>query len=437
MAKWYEEAVFYQIYPLGLCGAPPANDGIEVNRIKEVAGWVPHLAALHIDAVYFCPVFESDAHGYDTRDYQKIDCRLGSNRDFAAVCRALHDAGIKVVLDGVFNHVGRGFFAFRDVQQFREASQYRDWFFIDFNGGGEDGFSYEGWEGYKNLVRLNLRNPAVQAYLFDCIKGWISEFDIDGLRLDVAYMLDEDYMRALRALTDTLKADFYLVGEIMDGDYNRIANDHMLHSATNYECFAGIHSSLNDINMFEIAHSLKRQYGPENWALYKRLTLLNFLDNHDVNRIASLLNDEAHLPLAYTLLFTIPGIPCIYYGSEWGVRGTRHDGSDADVRPFFPAPQWTGLTDYIAALAALRHTCPALSHGAYRELYLTNPQLIFERADDTQRVIIALNAGREAATLPLDLSGRWEIFADAAVIENEHALFLPPCSAQILIKKES
>ena len=131
---WAYESVFYQIYPLGFCGAPPQNDGITVNRIAKVLDWADHLEKLGITAVYFFPVFQSDAHGYDTREYFQIDCRLGTNEDFAAVCKELHKRNIKVVLDGVFNHVGRGFWAFQDVLKNRWDSPYKDWFHISFDG---------------------------------------------------------------------------------------------------------------------------------------------------------------------------------------------------------------------------------------------------------------------------------------------------------------
>ena len=146
------------------------------------------------------PIFESDSHGYDTRDFRKVDCRLGTNEDFAAVCKTLHEHGIKVVLDGVFNHVGRGFWAFKDVQEKKWDSPYKDWFHISFDGNSNynDGFWYEGWEGHFELVKLNLRHPDVQHHIFECIRQWKDEFGIDGLRLDVAYCLDKDFIRALR-----------------------------------------------------------------------------------------------------------------------------------------------------------------------------------------------------------------------------------------------
>ena len=301
---WAESSVFYQIFTLGFCGAPFANeensvDQTALHRIRKVNDWIPHMKKLGIDAVYFCPLFESDTHGYNTRDYKKIDVRLGTNEDFRDVCRELHKNGIRVVLDGVFNHVGRGFVQFRDVQRNRENSRYKDWFHIHFGGNSNynDGFWYEGWEGNYDLVKLNLRNEEVIAHIFDAVRYWVEYFDIDGLRLDVAYCLDRDFIRRLRSFTDSLKEDFFLVGEILGGDYKVIMGADKLHSATNYECYKGLHSSFNSLNMFEIIHSLIRQFGSDPWTLYPGAHLLSFVDNHDVSRIATTLTDPKHLPL--------------------------------------------------------------------------------------------------------------------------------------------
>ena len=311
---WYNEAVFYQIYPLGFCGAPFENDGVQEHRILKVLDWIDHIKETGCNAVYFSPVFESDTHGYNTRDYSKIDCRLGTNEDFKKVCDALHEAGIRVVLDGVFNHVGRGFWAFKDVLEKRWDSPYKDWFNISFDGNSNynDGLWYEGWEGHYDLVKLNLRNPAVTEHIFSCIRQWREEFGIDGLRLDVAYCLDFDFLKNLRGVCKALDPEFFILGELLHGDYARWVNPEMLDSATNYECYKGLHSSFNSMNMFEICHSLKNQFGPEQWCRYRGMHLLCFVDNHDVSRIASVLQNEKHLPLIYALMFGMPGIPCIY-----------------------------------------------------------------------------------------------------------------------------
>ena len=363
------------------------------HRILKVNDWIPHIEKLGANAIYFSPVFESDTHGYNTRDYSKIDTRLGTNEDFQSVCKNLHKAGIKVVLDGVFNHVGRGFWAFQDVLEKRWDSPYKDWFHISFDGNSNynDGLWYEGWEGNYDLVKLNLRNEDVIQHIFSCIKGWVEEFDIDGLRLDVAYCLDHDFLRRLRSFCDGLKPDFFLVGETLHGDYNQWMNDSMLHSVTNYECYKGLYSSFNSMNMFEINHSLLRQFGPDNWTLYKGKHLLSFVDNHDVTRVASILSNENHLPLIYALAFGMPGIPCVYYGSEWGAKARKEEGDPA-LRACFEKPEWNDLTTFISKLAEAKKHSNALNYGDFRSVLLTNRQCIFERKTDSERVLVAINA---------------------------------------------
>ena len=400
---WFDESVIYQIYPLGLCGAPAENDGVQEHRILRVLDWVEHIKSLGADTVLFNPLFESDRHGYDTRDMTRVDCRLGTNEDFAKVCLALHEAGLRVMLDGVFNHVGRGFWAFQDVREKKWDSPYKDWFHISFDGNTEynDGFWYEGWEGHNELVKLNLNNPAVVDYLFCSIRGWVEQFDIDGLRLDVAYSLAPEFLKQLRSFTNGLKADFALTGETLHGDYNRWMNDEMCHSVTNYECYKGLYSSFNCMNMFEIGHSLARQFGPEQWTLYKGRHLLAFLDNHDVERIASILQNKEHLRPAYGLLFGMPGTPAVYYGSEWGIEGKKSDG-DAALRPAIEQPQENELTEWIAKLAAAHKASKALCYGSYRNVMLTNHQIIFERKFENERVLVAVNASGETCTAHFD-----------------------------------
>lgn len=400
---WAYESVFYQIYPLGFCGAPFENDGQLESRILKVIDWIPHIEKLGANAIYFSPVFESDTHGYNTRDYMKIDVRLGTNEDFKKVCDKLHEAGIKVVLDGVFNHVGRGFWAFQDVLKNRWDSPYKDWFHISFDGNSNynDGLWYEGWEGNYDLVKLNLRNEEVIGHIFSAIKGWIEEFDIDGLRLDVAYCLDHDFLKRLRQYVAELKEDFFLVGETLHGDYKQWMNDEMCHSVTNYECYKGLFSSFNSMNMFEICHSLARQFGPEDWTLYKGKHLLSFVDNHDVSRIASNLSNENHLPLIYALAFGMPGIPCVYYGSEWGAKADKSEGDPA-LRAYFEAPVYGELAQWISKLAEAKKNSRALNYGNYRNVVLTNHQCIFERACDEERVLVAINASDQPYTAHFD-----------------------------------
>ena len=432
---WAYEGIFYQIYPIGFCGAPTANDGKTVSRILKLKDWSSYLESLGVSSILLNPIFESDNHGYDTRDYKKIDCRLGTNEDFADVCKDLHAHNVKIVLDGVFNHVGRGFWAFKDVQEKKWDSPYKDWFCINFDGNScyNDGFWYEGWEGHFELVKLNLANPSVVDYLLECVKGWIDEFDIDGLRLDVAYCLDRNFMKRLRNYCQELKPDFALIGEVLFGDYNQIVNDEMLHSCTNYECYKGIYSSFNSMNMFEIAHSLNRQYGPEQWCIYRGKHLMSFVDNHDVTRIASILTNKNHLPLTYGLLLGMPGVPCIYYGSEWGEEGVKAPNNDYALRPCFEEPKPNELTKEIKKMILVRTGSNALCHGSYRNVVLTNHQLIFERRTDDERMLVAINASDAPFTAHNgELGGTMTDLLTGNEIQMNGQLEMPPYSVQYL-----
>lgn len=432
---WAYEGIFYQIYPIGFCGAPTANDGKTVSRILKLKDWSSYLESLGISSILLNPIFESDNHGYDTRDYKKIDCRLGTNEDFAEVCKDLHAHNVKIVLDGVFNHVGRGFWAFKDVQEKKWDSPYKDWFCINFDGNScyNDGFWYEGWEGHFELVKLNLANSAVVDYLLECVKGWIDEFDIDGLRLDVAYCLDRNFMKRLRSFCQESKPDFALIGEVLFGDYNQIVNDEMLHSCTNYECYKGIYSSFNSMNMFEIAHSLNRQYGPEQWCIYRGKHLMSFVDNHDVTRIASILTNKNHLPLTYGLLLGMPGVPCIYYGSEWGEEGVKAPNNDYALRPCFEEPKPNELTEEIKKMIHVRTGSNALCHGSYRNVVLTNHQLIFERRTDDERMLVAINASDAPFTAHNgELGGTMTDLLTGNEIQMSGQLEMPPYSVQYL-----
>ena len=390
---WAYESIFYQIYPLGFCGAPFENDGILEHRLQKINDWIPHMKKLGINAIYFSPLFESDTHGYNTRDYRMVDKRLGTNDDLKEVVQTLHKNGIRVILDGVFNHVGRGFWAFQDVLQNRENSSYKNWFVLDFQGNStyNDGLWYEGWEGNYDLVKLNLGNEEVVVHILESVEYWIKEFDIDGLRLDVAYCLSPEFAKRLRSFCESKKQDFFLVGEMLHGDYNRLMADDMLHSATNYECYKGLHSSFNSLNMFEIIHSLLRQFGSEHWTLYQNKHLLSFVDNHDVTRVASILHDEKHLPLIYAMAFGMPGIPCVYYGSEWGAKAQKSEGDPA-LRACFEQPMWNALAEWIAKLSEAKKNSNALQYGSFRSIVLNNKNCIFERKTDTERVLVAINA---------------------------------------------
>lgn len=392
---WYDEAVFYHIYPLGLAGAPKQNDyGEPVHRLNTLLPWVDHIKEIGGSALYIGPLFESVGHGYETTDYKKLDSRLGTNEDLTAFVAYCHDQGIKVIFDGVFNHTGRDFFAFKDIQANRENSQYKDWYCnVNFWGNNEynDGFSYDNWGGYNLLVKLNQKNPAVVDYICDVIRFWVSEFDVDGIRLDAADVLDFDFMKALRRTANEVKPDFWLMGEVIHGDYSRWVNGETLHSVTNYTLHKALYSGHNDHNYFEIAHTVRRLQNMGTLKLY------NFVDNHDVERIYTKLTNKAHFAPVHVLLYTLPGVPSIYYGSEFGIEGRKEYGSDDSLRPALNIEDYKDslktnpCTALIAALGKVRQAVPALSYGSYDELMLTNRQFAYARDLDGTRVIVSVN----------------------------------------------
>ncbi|MBQ1801656.1 MAG: alpha-amylase [Lachnobacterium sp.] len=385
---WYDETNFYHIYPLGLCGAPKENkyDGVEHN-LKKLDPWIDHIKNLGCNGIYIGPLFESVGHGYETTDYKKLDSRLGDNDDLKAFVKKCHDKDIKVVFDGVFNHTGRDFFAFKDLKENRENSRYKDWYCnVNFWGNNEynDGFSYDNWGGYNLLVKLNQWNPEVRDYICDVIRFWVKEFDIDGIRLDAADVLDFEFMKCLRNLANEIKEDFWLMGEVIHGDYTRWVNNDTLHAVTNYVMHKALYSGHNDHNYFEIAHTQKRLNDmSQNNPL--RLRLYNFVDNHDVERIYNKLNNKAHLVLVHILLYTLPGVPSIYYGSEFGIEGKKERGSDDSLRPVLNLEDFKDymdnnvLTKSIKMLGEARKESKALNYGIYRELLLTNRQYAYAR----------------------------------------------------------
>ena len=412
--NWYERAVFYHIYPLGLSGAPKKNDyGEPVHRLNTLLPWIEHIRNLGCNALYIGPLFESVGHGYETTDYRKVDNRLGTNEDLKNFVAECHRQGIRVILDGVFNHVGRDFFAFQDLQQNRENSLYRDWFCnVNFWGNNEynDGFSYENWGGYNLLVKLNQKNGDVQNYLCDSIRMWVEEFDIDGLRLDAADVLDFGFMQTLRRLAEEVKPEFWLMGEVIHGDYTRWVNDSTLHSVTDYNLHKALYSGHNDHNYFEIAHTVKHIYDMGlNHAGGRKL--YSFTDNHDVERIYTKLQDKGHFIPVHILLYTLPGIPSVYYGSEFGIEGHKEQWSDDSLRPalnledFKDALTNNPYTGLIATLGRLRQSLQALYDGDYRELLLTNRQFAFDRTKDDQIVIVAVNNDSNPVDLCIPVDG--------------------------------
>ncbi len=394
---WYDEAVFYHIYPLGMTGAPKQNSYSEpVHRLNTLLPWISHIKEIGCNAIYIGPLFESVGHGYETTDYKKLDSRLGTNEDLTNFVAECHKQGVRVILDGVFNHTGRDFFAFQDIKQNRENSAYKDWYCnVNFwgNNSFNDGFSYENWGGYDLLAKLNQRNPAVRDYICDVIRFWVKEFNIDGIRLDAADVMDFEYMKALRQVANEVKNDFWLMGEVIHGNYSRWANDGTLHSVTNYMLHKALYSAHNDHNYFEVAHTIK--YVSD--MLGNRLQLYTFVDNHDVERIYTKLNNKAHFVPVHIMLYTLPGIPSIYYGSEFGIEGKKERGSDDSLRPalnfddYKDEAKTNPCTKIIASLGKIRRNTPALCYGDYKELLLQTTHFAYERTLEGRSVIVTVN----------------------------------------------
>lgn len=416
---WYDEAIFYHIYPLGLANAPKQNEYKEPeHRLNDLIPWIKHIREIGCNALYIGPLFESVGHGYETTDYKKLDSRLGTNEDLKKYVKECHKQGIRVIFDGVFNHTGRDFFAFKDIQKNRENSQYKDWYCnVNFYGNNEynDGFSYDNWGGYNLLVKLNQQNPAVQDYICDVIRYWVSEFDVDGIRLDAADVLDFGFMQQLRRVANEVKPEFWLMGEVIHGDYNRWVNEGTLHSVTNYQLHKALFSGHNDHNYFEIAHTVRRLYSmggnsPEGLKLY------NFVDNHDVERIYTKLNNKAQFSPVHVLLYTLPGIPSIYYGSEFGIEGRKEKSSDDSLRPainlddYKDAIKKNSCTSLVAALGKIRQNVKALSYGDYQERLLTNEQYAFARNLDGDTVVITVNNADHEANITVGAGSTAEYY---------------------------
>ena len=312
-----------------------------------------------------------------------------------------------MILDGVFNHTGRDFFAFQDIKRNRENSPYKDWYCnVNFwgNNSFNDGFSYENWGGYDLLAKLNQHNPAVRDYICDVIRFWVSEFDIDGIRLDAADVMDFNYIKAFRHVANEVKPEFWLMGEVIHGNYSRWVNEETLHSVTNYMLHKALYSSHNEHNYFEVAHTIK--YISD--MVGNRLRLYSFVDNHDVERIYTKLKNKAHFLPVHVILYTLPGIPSLYYGSEFGIEGKKDRFSDDSLRPalnledFKDAVETNPCTKLIAALGKIRQNTPALCYGDYQELLLQVTHFAYARTLDGKSVIVTLNNAESAVDMELE-----------------------------------
>ncbi len=418
--EWSKQAIIYHIYPFGFFGAPEngKDDSQVVNRLEKIRDYYSHFQQLGINVIQFGPLFESEKHGYDTIDYMKIDHRLGTNELFKEIVKELHQRNIKVIVDGVFNHVGRGFSSFKDVQQYREKSWRKHWHIINFNGDSpyHDGFDYTNWEGHYELVKLNLDERDVKDYIFSVASFWLKEMNIDGWRLDVAYKISAEFWKRFRAVCKTSERDCFLIGEMIHGPYTKWVGPELLDAGTSYQVHKSIWSAFNSDNMHELKAVLEQSFHPK-WGWHKDICLMNFLGNHDTTRIRSRLKNDNYLFPAYLFLFTTNGIPKIYYGDEVGFRGVKKDHSDSEVRQkMSPDPckwpdRWEEILNHVKRCINLRKSHHALQYGNLISLFADNDTLAFLRRSSQETLLIVLSKATvtRSCNIPLwrqDLNNR-------------------------------
>ena len=314
------------------------------------------------------------------------------------------------MLDAVFNHVGRAFWAFKDVQQKKNKSEYITWFSgIDFtqNTPFNDGFKYNSWDENYHLVTLNLNNVEVQQHIFKAVSFWVTEFYIDGLRLDAADVMDKSFFSKLRLYCDSISTDFWLMGEVVHGEYKDWVSNERLHSVTNYSLHTPLFESLEQGNYQILSNLIEKQYSAPGY--FKTFPLYSFTDNHDVDRAASRLAKAVHLYPLYGLICMLPGVPAIYYGSELGIPGKRYGLNDKALRPALRMPEMfkdaphPDLRIAIQRFVRIRNSNPALQAGGYKTLYAEGRQYVFKRYNEKSEFIIAVNSSPAAVELDIKI----------------------------------
>ena len=413
MADWPEHAIWWQLHPISFTGAEPAASAATgpARRLGRIEAWLDYLVDLGCNGLALGPVFASETHGYDTVDHYRIDPRLGTDQDFGHLVEQCQARGVRLLLDGVFNHVGRGFGPFRDVLEHGRSSAYAPWFRLGFDADdadGPDGFGYADFEGHRNLVALNHAEPAVQDYVTGVMTHWLDR-GASGWRLDAAYAVPLPFWRAVTDRVRAAHPDVWLVGEMIHGDYVAAVRDGGLDSVTQYELWKAIWSSLNDGNFFELAHALTRHN-----AYAAAFLPQTFVGNHDVTRLASRLTEPGYLAHALAVLFTVAGSPSVYAGDEQAFRGVKYDraGGDDEIRPAFPdtpaglAPDGWPTYRLHQDLIGLRRRHPWLARAATEVLLLRNETLAYRAChpDGGPDLAVLLNISADKSTF--DLGGR-------------------------------
>lgn len=423
---WVQHAIWWQVYPLGFTGAEPEARPAQqpvVHRLERLHAWLDYAVELGASGLALGPVFTSETHGYDTTDYYRIDPRLGDEADFDELLAQAHSRGLKVLLDGVFNHVGRSFGPFQQVLAEGPESLTAPWFRLDWPDtewapGAEPG--YEDFEGHHHLVALNHNEPEVAVFVTDVMKHWLGR-GADGWRLDAAYAVPPSFWTPVLAEVRSAYPEAYIVGEYIHGDYAHEVQESTLDAVTQYELWKAVWSSLNDANFYELAAALDRHNG-----FLESFVPMTFIGNHDVTRLASKLENPDQLPLALTVLLTVGGTPSIYYGDEQAFRGIKEDraGGDDAVRPAFPeAPSELAQLGWPVyhlhqELISLRRRHPWLHTARTEVLSLSNEHLVYETRGDGRALTVALNLSDVPAELPVPasaaalLAGRGERLPD-------------------------
>ena len=401
MSDWPARVIWWKVYPFGFLGAEPAAlpAGADVrHRLRWLEPWLDYLIELGCNGLALNPIFSSETHGYDVVDHLRIDPRLGDDADVDWLVDACHRRGIRVLFDGVFNHVGRSFPAFQDVLANREKSPFAPWFHIDWDGDGPDGFGYQNFEGHAALVVLDHQCPEVIDLVENAMGHWLDR-GVDGWRLDAAYAVPLGFWHTVVSRTRKSHPDAWFVGEVIHGDYPDWIRQGDLDSVTQYELWKSIWSSLNDLNFHELAWNLKRHN-----SFCEEFSPLTFVGNHDVTRIASRLDDVALLAHALVVLFTVPGVPSVYYGDEQAFRGVKEEreGGDDAVRPAFPdGPDGLdpgGWPTYRLhqGLIGLRRRLPWLCTARTEAIEVTNDQFAYEvLGAGGERIRVLLNTADE------------------------------------------
>lgn len=406
---WVRHAIWWQVYPLGFTGADTTGaDRRPAHGLARIADWLDYAVRLGASGLALGPIFDSSTHGYDTVDHFRIDPRLGVDADFDDLVARAHQRGLRILLDGVFNHVGREHPAFAAPPGEGAppggggAPPRPDWF-VPTGATGPDGRpDYATFEGHDGLVTLRHANPAVADHVTEIMNHWLDR-GADGWRLDAAYAVPAEFWARVLPRVRRAHPDAYLVGEVIHGDYPDIIHRTGLDAVTQYELWKAIWSSLNDANLFELSWALERHSG-----FLDTFVPLTFVGNHDVTRLASRLREPRHLAHALVVLCTVGGTPSVYYADEQAFVGVKEDraGGDDAVRPAFPAgadelaPHGWPIYRLHQDLIGLRRRHPWLYAARTRPLHLTNEQLTYETSAEGQRLLVTLNLAGDPADCP-------------------------------------